>query len=91
MVRIQVLLSPEEKQAFRRMAARDGLSLSAWLRKAGLDRLTAARQRGPFRSGDELEQFFLLCDQHHAGEREPDWAEHLETMRRSRSEGWSGT
>lgn len=91
MVRIQVLLSPEEKLTFKRMAARDGLSLSAWLREAGRARLAAARQRGPFRSGEELEQFFLRCDEHQAAGREPEWDEHLATMRRSRGEGRSGT
>ncbi len=92
MVRIQVLLSPEEKEAFRRVAVRDGLSLSAWLRRAGLERLAASRQRGRFRSHEELQSFFAACEAHHGTGREPDWAEHLETMRRSRDDGGdSGT
>lgn len=87
MERIQVLISPEEKETFRRMAAREGLSLSAWLRQAGLERLAASRERGRFRSSGELTSFFAVCDAHPGPGREPDWAEHLETMRRSRSHG----
>ena len=91
MVRIQVLLTPEEKAGFRRMAEREGLSLSAWLRQAGLDRLEAARRIGRFRNREDLAAFFVACDTHHGAGREPDWAEHLETMRRSRRDGESGT
>jgi len=91
MVRVQVLLSPEEKARFRRMAAQEGISLSAWLRRAGLARLAAVEHRGPFRSRRELKDFFALCDEQHGPGREPDWSEHLETIRRSRTEGESGT
>jgi Mobilization protein NikA len=38
MDRLQVLVSRQEKEAFRQMAKREGLSLSAWLREAGLRR-----------------------------------------------------
>lgn len=91
MVRIQVLLTPEEKASFRRMAEREGLSLSAWLRQAGNERLAAARESGRFRSRSQLHDFFTACDKHHGPGREPDWEEHLETMRRSRKDGESGT
>ncbi len=50
MVRIQVLLSREERETFRRLAVRDGVSLSAWLRGAGLEKMAASRERGRFRS-----------------------------------------
>lgn len=91
MVRIQVLLSPEEKEAFKRAAARSGLSLSAWLRQVGLAQLEASRERGRFRSAEDLTGFFRTCAGHHGSTREPDWSEHLETIRRSRSEGSSET
>ena len=91
MKRIQVLLTPEEKASFRRMAEREGLSLSAWLRLAGNERLATAREKGRFRSRDQLQEFFAACDEHHGPGREPDWEEHLETMRRSRKDGESGT
>jgi len=91
MVRIQVLLTPEEKAGFRRMAEREGLSLSAWLRQAGRERLEAARRSGRFRTREGLQAFFVACDEHHGSDREPDWEEHLETMRRSRKAGESDT
>lgn len=91
MVRIQVLLTAEEKARFRRMAESEGLSLSAWLRQAGLERLETSRRQGRFRSPDEITSFFLRCDEHHGAGREPDWEEHLETMRRSRRTGTSDT
>ena len=90
MVRIQVLLTPEEREAFRRMAEAEGLSLSAWLRRAGHEQLAAREERRPFRNAKELAAFFTDCDRQVEG-REPDWDEHLDAMRRSRSEGESGT
>ena len=39
MTRVQVLLEEQERGQFRREAEREGLSLSAWLRRAGQDRL----------------------------------------------------
>jgi len=39
MTRVQVLLEKQEREQFRREAEREGLSLSAWLRRAGQDRL----------------------------------------------------
>jgi hypothetical protein len=90
MVRVQVLVTPEEREAFRRMAETEGLSLSAWLRGAGLDRLAAREHLGRFRTVAELDAFFLACDRHAPG-LEPDWKEHVEVMRRSRAEGESGT
>jgi hypothetical protein len=90
MVRIQVLLTAEEREAFRRVAKREGVSLSAWLRRAGHEQLAARRERRPFRTTEELNSFFEACDRRESG-REPEWDEHLDTMRRSRSEGESGT
>ena len=87
MDRVQVLLTAEEKARFRRMAEQEGLSLSAWLRQAGRERLEASRRAGRFRDPDELTSFFVRCDEHHGAGREPDWEEHLETMRRSRRTG----
>jgi hypothetical protein len=85
---VEVLLSPEEKAVFRRAAEQQGLSLSAWLRQAGLDRLAASSAPRRFAGGDEVQAFFARLDE---GEgREPDWEAHLDTMRRSRKGGASG-
>ena len=90
MTRIQVLLSPAEKEAFRRLAKSEGLSLSAWLRRAGAERLEAATSRKRMRTADDLRTFFEECDEREAG-HEPDWQEHLDVIRRSRLAGESGT
>ena len=90
MDRVQVLLSPEEEEAFRRVAEREGMSLSAWLRQAGLARLESWSQRQRIRTVEALGLFFADCDEREQGP-EPDWNDHLETMRRSRSRGDSGT
>jgi len=89
-VRIQVLLPEEEREAFRRVASEAGLSLSAWLREAGHERLVAGRSARRFGTGEDLRGFFTVCDRRETG-REPDWNEHLDVMRGSRSHGESGT
>ena len=88
--RVQVLLSPEEKEAFRRLAKSEGLSLSAWLRGAGRERLEAATSRRRLCTADALRRFFEECDEREKG-HEPDWHEHLDVIRRSRLAGESGT
>lgn len=90
MVRVQVLMSTEERETFRRMAREEGLSLSAWLRRAGLERLEAAETRRRFDKPARLEAFFRECDAREPG-TEPDWEEHLQVMLRSRKAGQSDT
>ena len=41
-LRAHVVLSAEERARFHRQAARDGMSLSAWMRQAAAARLAAA-------------------------------------------------
>jgi hypothetical protein len=89
MTRVQVLLQEEEREQFRRQAEREGLSLSAWLRRAGLDRLRS-RQGRRISTVRELREFFREIDVREKG-REPDWDEHLAVMVRSRAAGGSGT
>jgi hypothetical protein len=89
MTRVQVLLAEEERERFRRQAEREGLSLSAWLRRAGQDRLRS-RQGRRISTVRELREFFREIDAREKG-REPDWEEHLAVMARSRASGGSGT
>jgi hypothetical protein len=84
-VRIQVVVDPREREAFRSQAAAEGRSLSEWLRVAGRQRLADAA-RSELRTAEDLERFFAACDEREDG-REPDWDEHLEVIRRSRTEG----
>ena len=85
--RVQVLLDPESRRLFQKLAEREGLSLSAWLRRAGEER--AERQQGSsIQTVEALNQFFLECAEREVGD-EPEWDDHSRTMRRSRSSGLS--
>jgi hypothetical protein len=64
------------------------MSLSNWLRQAGLKQLDAAQQR-PLRTTEELREFFASRQ----GDQgpEPDWDAHLQVMEESRGRGASAT
>ena len=86
--RVQVLLTPEERERFRTRAEAEGASLSGWLKEAGMQRLARERERRRIDGPDGLRAFFRACDARTEGRgREPDWAEHLEVMRESRRQG----
>lgn len=87
--RVQVILDEPDLEAFRRRAEAEGLSLSAWLRQAGRERL-AARPERKFSDVRQLRAFYARCDAREKG-REPDWPDHLEVIGRSRRGGASGT
>ena len=87
--RVQVLLDEEEREAFRKLAEQQGLSLSAWLREAGRARLAASRSRG-IRNVEELRRFFFEIDEQEQG-TEPDWEQHRDVIQRSISSGGTST
>ncbi|HET7292431.1 MAG TPA: hypothetical protein VFM88_08405, partial [Vicinamibacteria bacterium] len=58
--RIQVVVDEEERERFRRRAEAEGLSLSAWLRKVGRERLAAAGRR--LATTKDLRGFVARCD-----------------------------
>lgn len=86
MTRIHVVLDDADKERFRRQAEREGKSLSAWLRDAALERLTAAERRTSIATVDELDAFFAACDARERG-REPDWEEHRRVIDQSKRSG----
>ena len=86
MERIQVLLDPEERDRFRRLANQRGLSLSAWLREAAVRRAAEESESTRMRTVDELRSFFAQCDAREVG-REPDWDEHRAVLDASIREG----
>src|SRR5262249_45617561 len=88
-VRIQVLLDPSERERFRRRAAQEGLSLSAWLRQAGREKVDSEESHRRM-THKELRAFFKKCDAREKT-REPDWEQHRAVIRRSLSHGQSGT
>ena len=90
MERLQVLVTAEEKAAFRKISEEEGLSLSAWLRQAGMSRLAERKQRMKIHTVEELRAFFQACDQRETGD-EPDWEDHQRVMKKSVCSGSSDT
>jgi hypothetical protein len=88
--RIQVILKEAEREAFRSVAEQEGMSLSAWLRQAGKDRLAAKTQLKAIRTTKDLRRFFKARDTQSSG-REPEWEEHKKVIARSRTSGATDT
>ena len=87
--RVQVVMDEIEREAFRQAAAREGLSLSDWLRRAGRNRLELAT-RPKLSSVEDLRAFFNECDQREQGV-EPDWQQHRAVIEESKARGRSAT
>jgi hypothetical protein len=87
--KVQVILDDHERQRFQREAARQGVSLSAWMREAARDRLATLESRRPF-DAETLQLFFAECDRREVG-REPDWEEHRRVIAESLGSGATGT
>ncbi len=83
--RVHVVMDEVEREAFRRAAAREGLSLSDWLRRAARDRLAATRPPD-LSSVDDLRAFFQACDEREVGV-EPDWEQHRRVIEESKAGG----
>ena len=88
--RIQVIVEETEREAFRSVAEQEGMSLSAWLRQAGKDRLAAKTHHKTIRTTKDLRRFFKVCDSQGSG-REPDWVEHKKVIARSQASGATDT
>ena len=85
-IKVQVILNEVEREEFRAMARQEGLSLSAWLRKAGKEKLLSKNQHNHIYDRDSLNRFFEACDTQAQG-NEPDWEDHLKVISRSRTSG----
>lgn len=84
--RIHIVVEAVEKERFRRQAAREGKTLSDWLREAAAEKAAAARKERPLDTVGALRSFFEACDARESG-REPDWDEHRRVIERSIGEG----
>lgn len=82
--RVHVVLAAEERAAYRAAAAREGVSLSEWLRGAARARLA---DRSDLRTVDDLDAFFADCDRRGGDETEPDWSSHRAVIESSRRSG----
>ena len=89
-VRVQVLMSESEREAFRREAERQGQSLSGWLRERGVETLEERRAEKQIATAADLRKFFTEC-RRRENEREPDWKKHLRVIEESRARGKSDT
>lgn len=86
--RIHLVVDREEMQRFRRAAARQGKSLSEWLRVAAREKLARIdSDRGPS-TAEELSRFFAELDERETG-REPDWETHRTAIEGSIARGVS--
>ena len=88
--RIHIVVEREEKQRFRRVAARQGKSLSEWLREAAREKLADAEAGTGPSTPEELRAFFAALDEQEPGP-EPDWGTHLDVIEGSIARGRSGT
>ena len=88
--RVQVLLDDRDRRSFAHMAEREGLSLSAWLRQAGRERLKDQAEKRRFASLADLDGFFEECSRRESG-IEPDWQDHRRVIEDSIRRGHSQT
>ena len=82
--RIYIVVDRAEKERYRRLAAREGKSLSEWLRAAAQTRAAATRDAAGLNTAEGLRDFFEEIDRRESG-REPDWDEQKEVIARSKS------
>ncbi|MCY3543227.1 MAG: hypothetical protein OXH22_04170 [Chloroflexi bacterium] len=80
MARVQLIIPDEDRERFVYQARLEGMTLSGWLRAAAEERLKRRELLKPFRSSDEVKEFFLSNDESESEVPEPDWEEHLKTL-----------
>ncbi|MYB35827.1 MAG: hypothetical protein F4Y26_00225 [Gammaproteobacteria bacterium] len=84
MTRVQLIIPDDDHLNYVRQAQREELTLSAWLRAAAQDRLQRMRRTARFETQADVRSFFAECDRIEGPAREPEWEDHLATMRESR-------
>ena len=103
MVTVKLAISDDERARVERQAEQDGVTVEAWLTAAALQRLRlkegghdgvllrdtlpARYRKEPFKSEEEIEEFWRHCAAVNGPGREPDWEEHLKVINESRSKG----
>ncbi len=89
--RVQVLVSPADLERFRRAARYEGISLSAWLRGAGQERLHR-RKEDTLRTPADLRGFFEECERRESDQGpEPEWEQQRRIIDASQARGRSPT
>ena len=90
MARVQLIIPDEERDRFVQQARKEGMTFSAWLRAAARARLEQRQSVERFESPEDLKRFFAECSKREGPGREPDWEEHLRTLRESITGGLPG-
>jgi hypothetical protein len=88
--RIHIVVDRAEKERYRRLAAREGKSLSEWLRAAAQEKFASAEAETRLDTLAALRGFFEEINEREHG-REPDWEAHREVIERSIASGTSPT
>jgi hypothetical protein len=88
--RIHLILDTDEKERFKRVAAKEQKTLSSWLRDAAREKADAVEGRARLETREALEAFFQRCDERESGQ-EPDWEEHRRVIERSIRAGGTDT
>lgn len=70
-VSVQVILDEKDVMRFKSQAMKESISLSAWLRDAGKQRIEISRQQR-LTDPDALKRFFQQCNEREKG-TEPNW------------------
>lgn len=68
---MHLVLAADQHARYRAAAEREGVSLSAWLRRAADSRLERAQRR--LDTVEDLDAFFAEIDAASSGAAEPDW------------------
>jgi hypothetical protein len=84
--RIHVVLPESDKARYAAQAAREGMSLGAWLREAAEEKLRQARSGTRLDTLEDLQGFFAASNAREE-QPEPDWEEHRRVIERSRTAG----
>ena len=91
MARFQLIIPDEDRDRFAYEARLEGMTLSGWLSAAAEDRIERRERFKPFTSLADVREFFQAHDDSGSGLREPDWEEHLKTLREAKLAESSGT
>ena len=94
MVTVEMEISEDDRARFEDQARDEGMSLSAWLREAAIERYArngGRRERDGVpdntKAAADMRAFLEQCHANAGPGREPDWEEYLEILNESKLRG----